>query len=349
MDSCLVSSLGSSEYATLKYDQVEGLSTELLDKFMCFKALLRDLKAIIVDRDNFEPCKDDKIPIEVSFEVLLSVQSKLRQELLKIIEAIEVLSRDPWSHKRQMARKKWQGPQPANDFAVVVRPAAAGPNTVDPTNEVYAHSTVVGGAEQLTFDFSSLLTPDIWKGSMPINKLIGAIDANSTSRVAQSSEAMGREHKQEMDVLLVTHKSEVQEVTNNLNNVSKTLSETESKFQEATNGLKNVNKTLSDTESKYQKATNDLNNVNKTFSETERKFQKVMNELDNVKTNLRNVKEQLSGAQDKITFAEGLNNLDPACHGKSALICLRVSPHSALDFCGSLYILFGRILTLFLT
>ncbi|KAH8807213.1 hypothetical protein F5884DRAFT_899651 [Xylogone sp. PMI_703] len=293
MDSSLISSLGSSEYATLKYDQIEGFSAELLDKFMGFKALLRDLKAIIADRDNFEPCKNDNNPIEVSLEVLLSTQRKLRQDMLKIIQAIGILSQDPWSHKRQMARKQCQGPQPANDLAVVARPAAAGPNATDLSDEPSADLTVGGGAEQLTFDFGSLLSPDVWKRSMPIRKSTVAPDANSTARVSQSSEAMARGHRQRMDAALVTHNNVVQKM------------EGDSK------------RMLSEKEIEY---TNKMNNLDQS--------------LTNTKSDLKNVKLQLAEAEKKIKFFEGPNNLDPAYHGMKVLICLRVSPYTALDFAG---------------
>lgn len=311
MDTSIVSSLGSSEYATLKYDQVEAFSADLLDRFMCFKALLRDLKAIIAGLDDFEPSKGDKSPIEVSLEVLLGVRRKIRQEMMKIIEAIEILSRDPWSHKRQMSRKQWQGPQPASDLAVVVMPAAAGPNAVGLDYEADEHSKTGGGAEQLTFDFGSLVSPDIWKHSMPISKSRAVQDAINTSRVAQSSKAMGREHKHEMDTSLDKHNSKVQEMTNALDDLKKTSSEKEVEF----------------------------NNLKKTYSDREVEFNNLKNSLSNTKTDLVNVNSLLYQAQEKIRFAEGLNNLDPACHRRNVMICLRVIPHTALDFAGSSYIL----------
>lgn len=306
MNPSLVGSLGSNEYATIKYDQVENLSSELLDRLMCFKDLLRYLQSVITNLSDYEPRNDVRNPINVSFKELLSVQNRMRQETTKILDAIEVLRRDPWSHKRQVSMKQWEGPQPANDLAEVATPAAAGQNPVISTDEVVTHLTVGGGAEQLTFDFGSLSSPDPWKQSLPIRKLAAMFDANNTYRIAQSPKAMSREHKQQLDISQLRHSDETQKMTDEALKVS--------------NELKTARQMLSDKDNEIRDMTSKLAHV-------EAKFVDLRNDREETMS-------QLSTATWQIGFNRGSNNLDPNCHRRTVLICLRVIPHTAIDFCG---------------
>lgn len=88
-------------FKTLEYDQISSYTAELFDSFMDYKLLLKQLQNIINNRSAYQAKPLVPDAIDTSMATLLSVRSALREEQTKIVEAIEVLSRDPRILKRQ--------------------------------------------------------------------------------------------------------------------------------------------------------------------------------------------------------------------------------------------------------
>ncbi|KAF2793408.1 hypothetical protein K505DRAFT_417828 [Melanomma pulvis-pyrius CBS 109.77] len=98
----------TSSFKALEYDQISSFTAELFDNFMEYKLLIKQLQTIINNRDNYQQKSLVVNAIDTSMSTLLSVRSALRIEQSKIVQAMEVLSKDPGILKRQ---KSWSRAQ----------------------------------------------------------------------------------------------------------------------------------------------------------------------------------------------------------------------------------------------
>ncbi|KAH8662562.1 hypothetical protein BX600DRAFT_399566, partial [Xylariales sp. PMI_506] len=196
-------------FKALEYDQVTSYTAELFDSYMDYKLLLKDLQVVIDDRDSFQPRSGVMDALDSSMETLLSVRSAMREEQTKIIEAINVLSRDPgilkrqgtWSagrrsEKVQAILKRALGPwatevltgaAPAisappmatsdSGASAVISPS--GPEGVVALEDDLAASTTLSNprsvtppqpAPELEFNFATLVPAEVWRNVMPVRK-----------------------------------------------------------------------------------------------------------------------------------------------------------------------------------
>ncbi|KAF4466991.1 hypothetical protein FALBO_6140 [Fusarium albosuccineum] len=176
-------SLGQSKYSTLDYTLVQDLAATLLDDFMSYKCLLHDTQATMSRMISPGAHDGDIAPGDLSLEKLSIARNEIREEMAKIVEAIDVISRDPWVLLRQRSKKDQQGPPPSTNLKVATPLPAVGTNGVRPDSEVNDLLEPIFGAEQLAFDFNRLRSPEIWKYLVSAQKPKSAVDTKNTHRL----------------------------------------------------------------------------------------------------------------------------------------------------------------------
>ncbi|KAG4289978.1 hypothetical protein FPRO06_04800 [Fusarium proliferatum] len=210
---CLRGSLGSSRYATLDYALVRDLSSKLLDDYMSFKCLLKGLQATMNGLKDHGLHVVDHDLEDVSLGKLILASNEIRDEMVKIMEAIEMISRDPWILLRQKAKEVYRGPTPSTDAKVVLPQQAVGTNGLKGDVELDVLLEPVTGAEQLFFDFSRLQSPERWK------HLISALwdkrsnnTIHNTATVTQTINATRREYQNRLSNALSEYNGEAEKL-----------------------------------------------------------------------------------------------------------------------------------------
>ncbi|KAF5529845.1 hypothetical protein FNAPI_13733 [Fusarium napiforme] len=188
-------SIGLSRYAILDYALVQDLSYKLLEDYLSFKCLLKGLKATMNGLKSQDVHVDDHGPDDLSLQSLIVARSEIRDEMAKIKEAIDVISRDPWILLRQRAKEHHRGPTPSTDLRVVSPQQAVGTNGVKPDVEVNDILKHVTGIEQLVFDFGQLQSPNRWKHLIGATRDKDSTNTNNTATVTQCLDATRREYQ----------------------------------------------------------------------------------------------------------------------------------------------------------
>ncbi|MCJ1394184.1 hypothetical protein MMC18_007062 [Xylographa bjoerkii] len=176
---------------TLEYEQVIGYTAELFDNFMSYKMMLKTMETIIRDRNDYVKREDvgwQAIPPDMA--TLINVRSAMRDEQQKIVEAVDILSRDPGCLKKQYAsfnrnrgalveaiiaaatnRTRMLDTPPA---AGATKPDAAIKDVKNPGSKkpdapsTSASSTKPSVAATSDFDFGSIVPAEVWEDLLPI-------------------------------------------------------------------------------------------------------------------------------------------------------------------------------------
>ncbi|KAF5536307.1 hypothetical protein FMEXI_10402 [Fusarium mexicanum] len=203
-------SLGSSRYATLDYTLIQDLSLKLLDDYMSFKCLFKGLQATMSGLKSHGLLADGHIPEDLSPEGLILARNEIRDEMERIMEAINIISRDPWILLRQRVNEHYRGPTPSTDAKVVLPQQTVGTNGVKPDIEVNDVLEPVAGIEQLFFDFDRLQCPERWKHLISATKDKDSRNTKNTATVTQSLNATRREYQHRLDNVFSEYNSETE-------------------------------------------------------------------------------------------------------------------------------------------
>ncbi|KAI9859457.1 MAG: hypothetical protein M1824_003798 [Vezdaea acicularis] len=182
-------------FISLEYDAVNSYTAELFENFMDYKQLLKLVQGIMANRDKYKTAALDKTDtvdavqaskhnaISTEIPTLVAVRAALRKEMSKIVEAVDLLTRDPGILKRSLdsapapaditinsiiyeARYGQPQPQPGKDDAVEVAETSK-----DPAPD--------SGKK---FDFASLIAPEVWEDVMPVPVSPTQADGTSTTK-----------------------------------------------------------------------------------------------------------------------------------------------------------------------
>ncbi|KAF5700487.1 hypothetical protein FMUND_14313 [Fusarium mundagurra] len=203
-------SIGLRRYAILDYALVQDLSCKLLDDYMSFKCLLKGLQAAMNGLTSQGVHMDDHVPEDFSLQRLILARNEIRDEMAKIMEAMDIISRDPWILLRQRAKEHHRGPTPSTDAKVVLPQQAVGTNGVKPDIELNELIEPVTGIEQLLFDFGQLQSPERWKSLVGATRERDSIDTKNTATVMQSRDATRREYQHRLDDTFSEHNRETE-------------------------------------------------------------------------------------------------------------------------------------------
>ncbi|KAF2014345.1 hypothetical protein BU24DRAFT_481786 [Aaosphaeria arxii CBS 175.79] len=153
----------------LQYDQVSTFTAELFDDFMDYKVLLNTLQDIISNRHEYTAQAGDNA-IELTIANLLALKAAFRAEQSKIVQATEVLSRDPSILLRKANSLKGSGSTAVDDVIKKALQANLGRSVTKrqiltpPSPPADDGSTTTAEPD---FDFSSLIPPEIFDDIMP--------------------------------------------------------------------------------------------------------------------------------------------------------------------------------------
>jgi hypothetical protein len=148
-----------------------------------YKLLLKHLQAIINDRDNYMVRSGVSNALDTSLETLLSAKAVLMQEQAKIVEAVGVLSKDPRALARQAPMTNVSRSSAVlNILAAQGITSHSGRTQIPPTPATTTASSASSSTDQhVSFDFSSLLAPEIWENVMPVLKPSAQADNSGIS------------------------------------------------------------------------------------------------------------------------------------------------------------------------
>ncbi|KAF2811813.1 uncharacterized protein BDZ99DRAFT_569774 [Mytilinidion resinicola] len=90
-----------ASFTPLEYDNIGSFTAELFDNFMQYKLLLKKVQTIMDNRDQYTVQTEKHNAISTEVPTLIAVRSALRTEMNKIVQAVDVLARDPGILKRQ--------------------------------------------------------------------------------------------------------------------------------------------------------------------------------------------------------------------------------------------------------
>ncbi|KAI6773107.1 hypothetical protein HG530_004065 [Fusarium avenaceum] len=192
-------SLGSSKYAMLDYTLIQDFAATLSDDFMSYSCLLKDLQVVMDEMSSTGLRDGDNTPADLPLEKLLNARRGIQEEMTKIVEAIDAISRDPWILVRQKWKKDHEGPTRSTNMKVSTPTQAVGTNGVRPYGDVNDSLEPSYGIEQLAFDFDRLQPPDAWKVLIPANKFKTAFNTKNKITVTKSLDAVRREYQQRIN------------------------------------------------------------------------------------------------------------------------------------------------------
>ncbi|SCO15567.1 uncharacterized protein FFB20_14781 [Fusarium fujikuroi] len=144
---------------------------------------------------------------------LILARNEIRDEMVKIMEVIEIISREPWILLRQKAKEVYRGPTPSTDAKVVLPQQAVETNGLKPDVELDELLEPVTGAEQLFFDFSRLQSPERWKHLISASWDKESINTTqNTATVTQTTNATRREYQHRLSNALSEHNGEAEKL-----------------------------------------------------------------------------------------------------------------------------------------
>lgn len=78
--------------------------------FMSYSCLLKDLQVAMDEMSSTDLRDGDNIPADLPLEKLLNARRGIQEEMTKIVDAIDAISRDSWILVRQKWKKDHEGP-----------------------------------------------------------------------------------------------------------------------------------------------------------------------------------------------------------------------------------------------
>ncbi|KAK3367915.1 hypothetical protein B0H63DRAFT_404700 [Podospora didyma] len=177
-----------SPIKTLQYDLISSFTAELFDRFMDYKLLLKRAQNILSNRKSYRQRIGVPNAIGTDVSTLLCLRAALRNEQTKIVEAIEVLGKDPtvlrrqaaWTngHRSEVVRrivdkalgssKDWQ-PIAADEVAQQTELPLESPPANSSTSPAPPNNTTIPAFDaQQTFNFDTLIAPEVWEDLLPV-------------------------------------------------------------------------------------------------------------------------------------------------------------------------------------
>lgn len=88
-------------FSPLEYDLVAGFTSTLFDNYMDYKALIKAVQDMMADPDKYEAANGvPNAVVPTDFNALIAVRAALRTEMNKIVQAVDILTKDPHMLKR---------------------------------------------------------------------------------------------------------------------------------------------------------------------------------------------------------------------------------------------------------
>lgn len=177
-------------FTPLEYDNIGSFTGELFENYMEYKQLLKLVQDILLNRDQYAVQTDKHNAISTDVATLIAVRSALRSEMNKIVEAVDVLARDPGILKRQKADATPPKNSTVRSILLEARygrfgnlaPSDTPPTTGDSSQEDQVALTLSGqDSKPREFDFASLVAPEIWLDHMPTLKNGAVINPSKPS------------------------------------------------------------------------------------------------------------------------------------------------------------------------
>ncbi|EON70064.1 hypothetical protein W97_09330 [Coniosporium apollinis CBS 100218] len=91
----------NKKFTPLEYENISSFTGELFENFMEYKLLLKKVQDMLQNRDSYEVQPDRHNAITTDVPTLIAVRSAMHNEMNKIVEAVDVLAKDPGILKRQ--------------------------------------------------------------------------------------------------------------------------------------------------------------------------------------------------------------------------------------------------------
>ena len=160
-------------------DQVKTYTSQLFEHYMDYKLLLRQLQIIIKDPNQFETKYGLVNALDTSLDTLLSVKAVFRAEQAKIVRAVDYLSKKPDSIRDKLPPSNLKL---AGNVRTILeqllpsqRSSILGNTYISAPESTSTVSTTNAGAEEshMTFDFASLIPPEVWSDVMPVPRKDG--------------------------------------------------------------------------------------------------------------------------------------------------------------------------------
>ncbi|KAJ9654163.1 hypothetical protein H2201_009039 [Coniosporium apollinis] len=184
----------NKKFTPLEYENISSFTGELFENFMEYKLLLKKVQDMLQNRDAYEVQPDRHNAITTDVPTLIAVRSAMHNEMNKIVEAVDVLAKDPGILKRQKSNYelptntlvrsillearhgRFSSAHPPEDDKSKTAPAGNGGKSNDSSSEADGFEKVPrqampeGSKPTREFDFDSLTAPEIWSDLLPLPK-----------------------------------------------------------------------------------------------------------------------------------------------------------------------------------
>lgn len=152
-------------FSPLEYDAVASYTSELFDNYMEYKQLLKIVQDIMANPDNYtaQAAKSNYIPIKI--KTLIATRAALRMEMSKIVQAVDVLAKDPKALSRSASTTTAIADETVR---AIIEEALNGSKSSGPQQVVAIRDDTVANQQELvkaidstnqpTFDFKSMVS-----------------------------------------------------------------------------------------------------------------------------------------------------------------------------------------------
>ncbi|KAJ9656097.1 hypothetical protein H2201_008648 [Coniosporium apollinis] len=181
----------NKKFTPLEYENIGSFTGELFENFMEYKLLLKKVQDMLQNRDAYEVQPDRHNAITTDVPTLIAVRSAMHNEMNKIVEAVDVLAKDPGILKRQKSNYelptnplvksillearygRFSSAHPPEDDKSETAPAGKSNDSsseADAFEKVPRQTMPEGSKPTREFDFDSLTAPEIWSDLLPLPK-----------------------------------------------------------------------------------------------------------------------------------------------------------------------------------
>ncbi|KAF1994444.1 hypothetical protein P154DRAFT_476000 [Amniculicola lignicola CBS 123094] len=178
----------ASEFTPLEYENISSYTEELFENFMEYKQLLKKVQDILRNPDRYMVKPGGHNPIPLDVPTMIAVRAALRNEMNKIVEAVDVLTKDPGILKRERENEAVPTNEAVRSILLEAQnkttdsstpsdksPVKTGTEPQERPDEVHQPEV-----KSLSFNFASLVAPEIWADHMPILNENAPIDGSNS-------------------------------------------------------------------------------------------------------------------------------------------------------------------------